>query len=171
MKDNGCKTDVMVGDSKFLLKEIPTRVTILMVSHMEKEFTPGQTARFMTANGKPLYEYAPIISDDVSDTWHESMMEKNQSLTWIKNIYWKLDQLSCVLVLRNKLWFKAAVPQLKEIWTIIEKEKESGYSHRQPKKTQRSKLIGAANIGEDLIVMKSQCYITPTEKKIETKLY
>lgn len=42
----------MVGDSKYLLKGIPTRVTILMVSLMEKEFTPGQTARFMTANGK-----------------------------------------------------------------------------------------------------------------------
>ena len=51
-KDNGCKTNVMVGDSKFLLKEIPIRVTILMVSHMEKEFTPGQTAKYMTANGK-----------------------------------------------------------------------------------------------------------------------
>ena len=50
-KDNGCKTNDMVGDSKYLLKEIPTRVTILMVSLMEKEFTPGQTARFMTANG------------------------------------------------------------------------------------------------------------------------
>jgi len=129
----------------------------------------GRMMLFMTANGKPLYEYEPIISvsndicNDVSDTWHESMMEKNQSLTWIKNIYWKLDQLSCVLVLRNKLWFKVAVPQLKELWTIIEKEKESGYSHRQPKKTQRSKIVGAANIGaanssEDLI-MKSQCYI------------
>jgi len=51
-KDSGCKTNVMVGDSKFLLKEIPTRVTILMVNHTEKEFTPGQTGKYMTENGK-----------------------------------------------------------------------------------------------------------------------
>ena len=30
------------------------------------------------------------------------MMEKNKSKLWLKNIYWRLEEVSCVLVLRNK---------------------------------------------------------------------
>jgi hypothetical protein len=87
------------------------------------------------------------------------MMDKNSNLTWIKNIYWKLEQLSCVLVLRNKLWFKGAIPQLKNIWATIEKEKTSGYSHREPKKIQRSKKTYTGTDNEGLL-MTSQCFIT-----------
>jgi putative phage-type endonuclease len=128
----------------------------------------GMMMLFMSSAGKPIYEYAPLISVSVSDSdsvsnsvsiddWQEAMMEKNSTLTWIKNIYWKLDQLSCVLVLRNKVWFKAIVPQLKDIWATIEKEKQSGYSHRMPKKAGvKVKKVGAS--GED-IEMTSQCFI------------
>jgi putative phage-type endonuclease len=120
---------------------------------------------------KPIYEYAPLsisnnvsisntvnISDTLIDEWHEAMMEKNSTLTWIKNIYWKLDQLSCVLVLRNKLWFKAIIPQLKDIWATIEKEKQSGYEHRMPKKSTTTKVKKMGINGED-IEMTSQCFI------------
>jgi hypothetical protein len=86
------------------------------------------------------------------------MMEKNSTLTWIKNIYWKLDQLSCVLVLRNKVWFKAIVPQLKDIWATIEKEKQTGYSHRMPKKAGVKVKKLNNTISED-IEMTSQCFI------------
>ena len=123
----------------------------------------GMMMLFMSSAGKPIYEYAPLhvsVSVSVSnsiDDWQEAMMEKNSTLTWIKNIYWKLDQLSCVLVLRNKVWFKAIVPQLKDIWATIEKEKQSGYSHRMPKKAGvKVKKVGVS--GED-IEMTSQCFI------------
>ena len=140
----------------------------------------GMMMLFMGANGKPQYEYAPLslsvsnpvslsnpvsvsnpvsLINSISNQWQEAMMDKNSNLTWIKNIYWKLEQISCVLVLRNKLWFKAAIPQLKNIWATIEKEKTSGYSHREPKKIQRNKkpYLGA---DDDNISMKSQCFIT-----------
>ena len=122
----------------------------------------GLMILFMSGGGKPIYEYAPLvsISNNVSnniDTWQEAMMEKHSTLTWIKNIYWKLDQLSCVLVLRNKAWFKAVVPQLKDIWATIEKEKQTGYSHRMAKKaTTKVKKMGIN--GED-IEMTSKCFI------------
>ena len=123
----------------------------------------GMMMLFMSSAGKPIYEYAPLhvsVSVSVSnsiDDWQEAMMEKNSTLTWIKNIYWKLDQLSCVLVLRNKVWFKAIVPQLKDIWATIEKEKQSGYSHRMPKKAGvKVKKVGAS--GED-IEMTAKCFI------------
>ena len=117
----------------------------------------GMLMLFMSSGGKPVYEYAPLGIEDL-ETWQETMMEKNATLMWLKNIYWKLDQLSCVLVLRNKAWFAAVVPQLKEIWATIEREKQTGYSHREPKKAGlRVKKLYPA--GEEDIEMKAQCFI------------
>ena len=120
----------------------------------------GMMILFINDNGKPIYEYAPLNicnSEKAMDDWQEEMMEKNKTFSWMKNIYWKLDQLSCVLVLRNKLWFSAVIPQIKEIWKTIEREKVEGYSHREPKKNNpRAKK---PYINNDEIEMKSHCYI------------
>jgi putative phage-type endonuclease len=117
----------------------------------------GMMMLFMSNSGKPIYEYAPLNIAD-TDSWQDQMMEKNHNLTWIKNIYWKLDQLSCVLVLRNKAWFAAVVPQLKELWATIEKEKETGYAHRGPKKA--GLKVKKLSSNEEEIGMKSQCFIS-----------
>jgi putative phage-type endonuclease len=120
----------------------------------------GMLMLFMTGSGKPIYEYAPLLAtSEIVEHWQEEMMEKNKTLTWIKNIYWKLDQLSCVLVLRNKLWFTSVIPQLKEIWAIIEKEKQNGYSHREPKKNTNAVKVKKLCSADDEILMKSQCFI------------
>jgi putative phage-type endonuclease len=119
----------------------------------------GMMVLFMTWNGKPLYEYAPLgLTEELLDVWQEAMMEKNKTLNWMKNIYWKLDQLSCVLVLRNKMWFAAVVPQIKEIWATIEKEKQSGYSHRGPKRA--GIKVKKIYTNEEDLVMNAQCFIT-----------
>ena len=90
-------------------------------------------------NGKPHYEYPPIdIDNSQFETWEQNIIEKNNHMEWIKNIYWKLDTLSCVLVLRNKLWFKQAVISISGVWDIIERERISGYDHRAPKKRNKS---------------------------------
>lgn len=86
-------------------------------------------------DGKPLYEYMPLhLSKDEYDVWCNEMMETHADLTWVKNIYWYLDQYSCILVLRNKLWFKYAIKEIENVWNIILKERKSGYKHRAPKK-------------------------------------
>ena len=96
--------------------------------------------------------------------WEEEMMEKNKGFTWIKNIYWKLDQFSCVLVLRNKLWFSAALPQIQEIWQTIEREKKTGaYTLRAPKKNvNKSTNVTVKKMSADTsnIEMPSKCFIT-----------
>jgi putative phage-type endonuclease len=87
--------------------------------------------------GQPFYVYAPVhvlTSNETFDQWMDEQMTTYRHLTWIQNIYWRLDQLSCILVLRNKRWFQAAVPVLQEIWAIIQREKANGYEHRAPKK-------------------------------------
>jgi hypothetical protein len=50
----------------------------------------------------------------------------------MKDCYWKLDIVSCVLVCRNKQWFKDNVNELAEIWSIILSERVSGFEHRAP---------------------------------------
>lgn len=89
--------------------------------------------------GEPHYVYAPnelIKSKDQFELWEQSIMEdlESQGYSWIKNIYWKLDQFSCVLVLRNKFWFNNVIHMVEDLWNIIEKERQEGYHHRAPMK-------------------------------------
>jgi len=118
---------------------------------------------FMNGNGQPIYEYAPlgiVNHNEDMEKWQEDIMEKHNHLTWIKNIYWKLDQVSCVLVLRNKLWFSSALKELKEIWNIIEEEKVSGnYMNRGPKKSTQSRIKKKGNENDNNIEMSSTCFI------------
>ena len=68
------------------------------------------------------------------DQWFEKMIDAHDGITWIKNIYWRLDVYSCVLVLRDKEWFKNAVVKIEALWKIVETEKVTGHDHRAPKR-------------------------------------
>jgi len=90
---------------------------------------------------KITYEYPELyISEDEFHEWEDKMMDKHHDKMWVKNLYWRLDQLSCVLVLRNKLWFDKAVIQFEKVWDIIVKERIHGFEHRAPVKREK-KLI------------------------------
>jgi putative phage-type endonuclease len=92
---------------------------------------------FHTKDGKPFYVYKPLEETDITK-WEDDTLSLYQSdkynYTYMKFIYWKLDVFSCVLVLRNKDWFKNNIPQLEKVWKIIEQERVSGYEHRAPVK-------------------------------------
>lgn len=93
-------------------------------------------------DGKPTYEYGPLYATETEyETWEKKIMAERVHLTWVKNIYWKLETYSCVLVLRNKIWYKSILQQLKKIWKTIESERIHGYEHRAPRKNnKKSKL-------------------------------
>jgi len=100
----------------------------------------GQIIYFHTKEGRPHYEYMPLdtwTQEDVAN-WEETTIHKYESepynYTFMKFIYWRLEKLSCVLVLRNKDWFNKNVGQLEKIWNIIEQERVTGYEHRAPVK-------------------------------------
>jgi putative phage-type endonuclease len=104
----------------------------------------GSIIYFHTKEGKPFYLYKPldIIHPYDIEQWQEHAVEKYQygdefKYTYMKTIYWKLDIISCVLVCRNRQWFADNVGELNEIWSIIEKERVSGYSHRAPNRKQK----------------------------------
>jgi putative phage-type endonuclease len=92
---------------------------------------------FSTSEGKPKYVYKPLMMpEEQFDTWEQQTIEKMETdgNIWIKNIYWKLEEVSCVLVLRNKKWFNDNINTLKELWDIVIKEREQGFIHRAPVK-------------------------------------
>ncbi len=92
---------------------------------------------FTTKDAKPFYVYKPLdLENEDADEWEQTNMDKyqEQGLIWIKNCYWKLDIVSCVLVTRNKQWFADNVGQLEKVWRTIEQERITGYEHRAPKK-------------------------------------
>jgi len=103
----------------------------------------GSIIYFHTKEGTPFYVYQPLnlyLADDISN-WEEENIEKYQSekynYVFIKFIYWKLDKLSCVLVLRYKEWFKNNIGQLEKVWKTIEIERVTGFEHRAPVKKQK----------------------------------
>jgi putative phage-type endonuclease len=94
--------------------------------------------------GRPVYKYSPwgLTTKDELELWEQSLLDKHSDMLWIKNIYWKLAEVSCVLVLRNKLWFNCAKPMIDEFCKIIETEKENGeYKKREPKKRMKTELV------------------------------
>ena len=98
--------------------------------------------------GKPFYVYKPLIitqNDDILK-WEEEVIDLYQSpshnLIYVKTIYWKLEILSCVLVLRNRNWFNNNIKAIEKVWHIIEQERITGFEHRAPnKKPKRETFI------------------------------
>ena len=88
---------------------------------------------------KPLYEYSPLnISREEFEIWESKQMEKHANDTWVRNYYWKLEKVSCVLVEFNKVWFDYAVPILKNVWETVETERVTGYGHRAAKRKKKA---------------------------------
>ena len=113
----------------------------------EEEGDPTQTSKpdagvlltgtmiYFIKDGKPFYEYEPIGCND-TEAWFNDAMERNQTLMWMKTIRWRLEKMSCVLVLRNKYWFQHAIAVLDNVWQTIIRERNNpqGYEHRAPKR-------------------------------------
>ena len=101
---------------------------------------------FHTKEGKPYYVYKPLDISHPADIlqWEESMLDLYQSdkfnYTYIKFIYWKLEEVSCVLVCRNRQWFEGAIQELKELWDTVVLERVSGFEHRAPNRKTKKDL-------------------------------
>ena len=99
----------------------------------------GFIMQFCDTNGEVHYEYPPFAMNKIDNaeynTWTQGQILKNNNKTYVRNIYWKLEVISCVLVLRNKLWFKNVQPYIEIFWKNLIDEKESGiYAERISKK-------------------------------------
>ena len=102
------------------------------------------TILYFMKDGKPWYEYEPIGPE--SEAWFNEAMERNQAHMWVKTIRWRLEKMSCVLVLRNKLWFQHAIQVLDNLWQTIltERSNPQGCEHRAPKRRINATSASAA---------------------------
>jgi putative phage-type endonuclease len=91
---------------------------------------------YNNSNNKPHYEYAPYQCDQAEfESWREKViLEHGKGKTLVRNIYWRLEEVSCVLIQRNRTWFNGIVEEMQELWQTIEKERVEGYDHRYPQK-------------------------------------
>jgi hypothetical protein len=125
-------------EDSFLKDEIHQNENNENNENKHKNKYKGVILYFNTKHNKPFYLYKPlhITNYDEINTWIEQQIEvyQQQDMIWIKTIYWKLEKMSCVLVLRNKLWFKNNILRIDSIWKTIEKERITGYEHRAPNK-------------------------------------
>ena len=98
----------------------------------------GMILYFSSPEGKPVYVYKDLhlVNQAEVDSWEIRTIEESEAANqnWIKTIYWKLETLSCVLIQRNTKWFSDNIQQLQNVWSIIERERVTGYEHRAPKK-------------------------------------
>jgi hypothetical protein len=91
----------------------------------------------LTNLNAPVYKYMPVdvsCDKETIESWVQSEKMNNPELTLFKRNYWYLDEFSCVLIQRNKYWFEAALPLMRDTWTTILKERVDGYQHRAAKK-------------------------------------
>jgi putative phage-type endonuclease len=97
---------------------------------------------FADKTGTPKYIYKPLnMSEHTFAEWEQEMIELYEgeyNYTWIKNNYWRLQQISCVLVKRNVQWFQANIKSLEELWNTVLVERVTGAEHRAPKKKQET---------------------------------
>ena len=91
-------------------------------------------------DSSPKYIYmpmhVPIEKNDVG-AWIDAQKQAiKEEYVLFKRIYWYCETFSCVLVHRNREWFAAAVPKVRNVWSIIETERAmgGGCETRQPKK-------------------------------------
>jgi putative phage-type endonuclease len=89
---------------------------------------------FEKENEDIYFKYKPLdMLESDFNIWKKNIID-NTNDTLIREIYWKLDVISCILVLRNKFWFNQVLPIINNFWETLSREKIEGYQHRAPKK-------------------------------------
>ena len=118
---------------------------------------------------KYVYEYCDLFknSENQMDEYSNEIYKKynlnkdtltndDETYKWVKNIYWKLNIYSNVLVQRNTKWFSEVYPKMKEFWNNVleERKNEDSYLKYKPKsrtkdKTNEIKSINLIKLNND----------------------
>ena len=110
-------------------EENDTRYQKGVILHFEKKI-PGGSA--------PHYQYMPLeipLAHSSVVEWISQQQTRLSDTHVLRNtLGWYLDEISCIWVPRNRAWFQAVCPKILETWATIERERLSGYQHREPKK-------------------------------------
>jgi hypothetical protein len=104
------------------------------------------------------------------EEWIEIKKAELPEYVVFKTHYWYLDEMCMTTILRNELWFQAAIPQFKTIWYTIQTERVSGYDHRASKK--RSPSIDINVIKEGALapapsVYEATCFVKLPDEAVD----
>jgi putative phage-type endonuclease len=116
-----------------------------MLAEPNPQIKRGIIMYFLNEEGRPHYIYKILDNFDKTkiQAWEESMIESHQvcdhetgnyKMSWLHNYYWRCEVYSCVYIQRDRPWFLSNIGQLANVWSIIEKERETGHEHRAPKR-------------------------------------
>ena len=102
---------------------------------VRKMLVADAAQKYTAEDGKyndPHYVYMPLdVPMEETAQWIAAKRhELRDEYVLYKTNYWYLQEISCVLVQRNREWFQAAVSSFISIWNTIERERVSGYDHR-----------------------------------------
>lgn len=105
-------------------------VRVAQKSRVEFDEVTG-TIRYLPSMA-PYYVYSEIGERREWSQWIKQ--EEGEEYTYTVS-YWYVDEYSCVFVPRNRTWFMAALPHLRECWnTIVEERIGGSVEHRAPKR-------------------------------------
>ncbi len=89
-------------------------------------------------DGSPHYVYMPLDTPFTQESITQWILSQRaefaEDYVLFDTKYWYCDEISCVLVPRNRAWFAEAVPVFVETWDTIVRERVEGYEHRMAKK-------------------------------------
>ena len=100
----------------------------------------GLILHFIPKDGKsnvPLYKYMPLdisLNEQSINEWITLCKTDLSDFAVYTKIFWFLDDIQMSTIERNRMWFNAAFPIIKQTWDTIEEERISGYEHRAAKK-------------------------------------
>jgi len=77
-------------------------------------------------DGKYVYDYQPYGSEEGACTEWETASKQVPNREFLKTIYWRLEQVSCVLVERNYGWFEEHKEYITQFWETVLTERKSG---------------------------------------------
>ena len=87
------------------------------------------------------YVYLPFELKKKEDINEYIFQQTTSSKSLVRILYYYLDEMSCVVIRRNKNWFDIAKTKIVQTWDTILKERTEGYSHREPKKRVKSNIF------------------------------
>lgn len=102
----------------------------------------GVFLMFNHSDGSHRYEYPKWgISKERWDIWEETTVHtmEQDGWHWLQTIYWRMPEVSCVLVERNPYWYTSVKDEFAKWWKVIEEERVSGYEHRMSKKRRENR--------------------------------
>jgi hypothetical protein len=97
------------------------------------------------------FYYSKIgINKEEFDSWNDEIFDticKNPNLEFIGSTFWKLEKYSCILLKRNKEWFKKILPDIKAFWDQVLNYRKNGWEELLKKKKTYKKTFKMPKFG------------------------